>query len=63
MMESQPIFFHLMLKQGFNWFMLASEDVEIENVKKKNFIFGSTRTSLPTDTIDKDLTIWTVKGI
>ena len=25
MMESQPILFHLMLKQGFNWFMLASK--------------------------------------
>ena len=32
MMESQPILFHLMLKQGFNWFMLGSKDVEIENV-------------------------------
>ena len=29
MMESQPIPFHLMLKQGFNWFMLSSKDVEI----------------------------------
>ena len=32
MMESQAILFHLMLKQGFNWFTLASKDVEIENV-------------------------------
>ena len=32
MMESQPILFHLMLKQGFNWFMLASKDVEIDNI-------------------------------
>ena len=31
MMESQPILFHLMLKQGFNWFTLASKDVEVEN--------------------------------
>ena len=31
MIESQPILFHLMLKQGFNWF-LASKDIEIENV-------------------------------
>ena len=30
MMESQPILFHLMLKQGFNWFTLASKDVEID---------------------------------
>ena len=32
MMESQPLLFHLMLKQGFNWFTLASKDSETENV-------------------------------
>ena len=32
MMESQPLIFHLMLKQGFNWFMLASKDTQVENV-------------------------------
>ena len=32
MMERQRILFHLILKQGFNWFMLGSKDVEIENV-------------------------------
>ena len=32
MMESQLILFHLMLKQGFNWFTLASKDEEIENI-------------------------------
>ena len=32
MMESQPIFFHLMLKQGFNWLTLVSKDVEVKNV-------------------------------
>ena len=32
MMESQPTVFHLMLKQGFNWFMLTLKDGEIENV-------------------------------
>ena len=32
MKESQPIHFHLMLKQGFNWFTLASKGDEIENV-------------------------------
>ena len=32
MMESQPILFHLMLKQGFNWFTLTLKDEEIENV-------------------------------
>ena len=31
-MESQPILFHLMLKQGFNWLTLASKDAEIENI-------------------------------
>ena len=32
MMECQPLLFHLMLKQGFNWFMLASKDSQTENV-------------------------------
>ena len=32
MMGSQPILFHLMLKQGFNWFTLTQEDQEIENI-------------------------------
>ena len=31
-LESQLIFFHLMLKQGFIWFMLTSKDEETENV-------------------------------
>ena len=31
MMESQPLLFHLMLKQGFNWFTLASKDSQVEN--------------------------------
>ena len=31
MMESQPLPFHLMLKQGFNWFLLASKDSQTEN--------------------------------
>ena len=32
MMESQPILFHLMLKWGFNWFMLTSKDEKMENI-------------------------------
>ena len=32
MMESQPLLFHLMLKQGFNWFLLALKDSQRENV-------------------------------
>ena len=32
MMESQKILFHLMLEWGFNWSMLTSKDIEIENV-------------------------------
>ena len=31
MMERQPLLFHLMLKQGFNWFTLASKDSQTEN--------------------------------
>ena len=32
MMDSQPILFHLMLKQGFNWFTLTLKEQEIDNV-------------------------------
>ena len=32
MMGSQPILFHLMLKQGFNWFTLAEEGQEMDTV-------------------------------
>ena len=32
MMGSQPLLFHLMLKQGFNWFSLTQEDQEIDEV-------------------------------
>ena len=32
MMESQPLLSHLMVKQGFNWFMLTSKDAQVENV-------------------------------
>ena len=32
MMGSQPILFHLILKQGFNWFTLTQEEQEIENI-------------------------------
>ena len=32
MVGSQPILFHLMLKQGFNWFALTLKEQEMENV-------------------------------
>ena len=32
MMESQSLLFHLMLRHGFNWFMSALKDSQIENV-------------------------------
>ena len=32
MTESQALVFYLMLKQGFNCFMLAAKDVEIETI-------------------------------
>ena len=32
MMGSQPILFHIMLKQGFNWFTLTQEEQEIEYI-------------------------------
>ena len=78
MMGNQLILFHLMLKQGFNWFTLAQEEQEIEKILIKsifyrkwqdkinpvyNFIFGSIHMSLPMDTVDVELTIRMVKGI
>ena len=38
MMESQLILFHLMLKQGFNWFTLALKEWETETSNKINLI-------------------------
>ena len=76
MMESQPILFRLMLKQGFHRFTLALKDVEIEMSKRKVFILqkwqeksallgilSSNQSGLVyQDVADVDLTIWTVKG-
>ena len=33
MMGSQPLFFHLMLKQGFNWLTLTQKDQEVDEVQ------------------------------
>ena len=78
MMESQPILFHLMLKQGFNWLMLTPKEQETENIYHVNLIFqniareinpvcnlffGFMHKNLPTDTVDVELTIRMVKGI
>ena len=38
MMESQPLLFHLMLKQGFNWFTLASRFSDRKCLKIKVII-------------------------
>ena len=35
MMGNQPLLFHLMLKQGFYWFMLTQEDEEVDKVLTK----------------------------
>ena len=32
MMGSQPLLFHLMLKQGFNWYVLTQENLEAEEI-------------------------------
>ena len=32
MMGSQPLLFHLMLKQGFNWYALTQENLEAEEI-------------------------------
>ena len=75
-MESQLLLLYLMLKQGFNWFTLASKDSQVENALKIiitemayeissicDFLFGSIRTTLPTDTVNIEFTVWMVKGI
>ena len=31
-MGIQPILFHLMLKQGFNWFMVTPKEQETESI-------------------------------
>ena len=38
MMGGWPIFFHLMLKQGINWFMLTQKEQETESIKQVNLI-------------------------
>ena len=32
MMKREPLLFHIMLRQGFNWFTLASSDPSTETV-------------------------------
>ena len=32
MMKREPLLFHIMLRQGFNWFILASNDPSTETV-------------------------------
>ena len=32
MMKREPLLFHIMLRQGFNWFTLASNDPSTETV-------------------------------
>ena len=32
MMEKEPLLFHLMLKQGFNWYVLIQENPEAEEI-------------------------------
>ena len=42
MMRNQPLLFHLMLKQGFIWFMLTQENQEVDEVcikLKQDYIF------------------------
>ena len=77
MMESQPLLFHPMLKQGFNWFtlvlilkqkMFKSKKIIITEMAHEispicDFLFGSIRTNLPSDTADVELTGQMVKGL
>ena len=36
MMEREPILFHIMLRQGFNWFILASNDLPTETIWRQH---------------------------
>ena len=78
MMGNPPLLFHLILKQGFNWFTLTQEDQEADEVQIRlyffrkmareispvcNFIFGSIHTGLLMDTVDVELMVWIVKVI
>ena len=36
-MERQQLLFHLMNKQGFNWFTLAPKDSQTENISNGSY--------------------------
>ena len=36
MMEREPLLFHIMLRQGFNWFKLAFNDPPTANVENQH---------------------------
>ena len=78
MVEREPILFHVMLRQGFNLFTLASCNPpnrncisQHRNFSRMNFniraecefLFHNLCCSLPKDTVDVEVTMWTVGGI
>ena len=63
MMKREPLLFHLMLKQRVIWFTLASSTQETVKVNLDTFPEWISTLKLPKDTIDMDMTIWTVDGI
>ena len=77
MVERKPLLFHIMLKQGFTWFTLTSnnppETVQVNSgilpeiacdmSPQFNFLYWFFEWHLPEDTIDVDITVTTMKGI
>ena len=75
MMKREPLLFHIMLRQGFTWFSLASNTQETVsqpryfskmnlNIRAQcDFVFYNFHCALPEDMIDIEITIQMVDGI
>ena len=75
MIKRDPLLLHVMLKQGFTWFTLASNTQETvcqhryfsrmacNLAPSCSFLYGVLSCYLPEDTIDIELTVRTLKGI
>ena len=76
MIKGEPLFFHVILKQGFTWFTLASNNPPIETVNIDiltdmacdlklmcNFQYCYFHCALPEDTTNVDVTVRTLSGI
>ena len=76
MVYREPLFFHVMIKQGFTWFILASNnsletvyinpdilpEMAYDLVLQCNFLYGLFHCDLPEDTIDVEINVHTLRG-